>query len=1183
MSEGTEPEVAELVPSADVMSQEQNHSEEAPVIVTRTGEEEEVVANDLALPRNSTNSVTDVAQGSVQDAGDGFDEPDEQGEGENAPRSSQTGGSMEVASSSLPAEEVVEHENKAPEVEVEPEEQSDHDDATANLDVDANSDADANVGAQTNADNDADADNYSGRRSSVKFITSSNLPTAGPGSGEMSTSFAPAAFPASSAAADASVDGLDGDASAAEPSRSILDPNFKHHVFTDDEVMFADLEIPDLPEDELSGLHHIVLEVKESKLPDRITQLRKELEDQTIMVGTLSIDDIKHEEALLEKQRIASVQAEMEAHQRRQQDLIVREQEARKRLHAERQTSVLESREEAMSIIARSFVATKDQQQAFRKAEDRLKSVLEDEKATVKSHFGDLVQDERAVKGRRYQVNWDDAPRLVCIKNMVLRAVKNKLPSGRYVMLCTLFDRLGGVPLRWSRLKDFGHFHRTRYPVRHNGRYYDVEISFKQRFNKLFLACPSKTHATPSMVFVFELFQVRNDSSNKTDRVVAWGAFPMCDPSFDVVKGYFKVPLLRGEYDPTIDRFEEMERRIATNLDSWLCNLYFTAEHWPRYLNGQREYEVELKYTQELLQLPEFDHPLGVGASRGANEGDGDESEEDAGEGGWKGIWNKQDKGAAAGLENSKDANATSVGGAGGGKTPDYALGLGGAGAGAGSKTFDELLGTPSSSLLPSNGTGSNNNNNNSSGGGATAKSALASDMGKAAQLKVGEIKIGVRTVEKARSMDIFQDLDQVQEAEAEALKAKNEAIKLEEARRQTRLLQKYRYAISDPNTSRPQNPLKEKLRYISCELKADLGLHRIATFEFWSFIILLFLMIWLRMYVHYLGEYLFLQGSDVVISGVDIRPHTVYIRYSQSTTSLATEIVTSFIGVLANQAVFLVLTILSFLFQRGTGIFPDTFSRIMLSYGLSTLADPLLILLVDVCDTYWSGDSFKLYNYYEATEMNGIPGILLTVALTLALIAVSAFILYQYLLLVHANGRMLDLHHRLHGDEGCFFIPQDFEISLRTLRWIITKTRRAGTGMLGAKNKISVTSYTVKDHLDPSFEATTIHLAIFKQPLTGEEQLFRHFVRQPDGAILEIFDNVEAAGLDEYKKLEQRLGKKHTGSLAPSFETIQSAMSTSAAVGAAGKSVSTSTSAVPMRRENISVLAARRRSMDRM
>jgi len=903
-------------------------------------------------------------------------------------------------------------------------------------------------------------------------------------------------------------------------------------------------DIPELPDLELQQLGHLVREVRESELPDRVQQMRREVENQTIMVGTLSLEDLQKEEARVERERIEAVQKEMLRHQRRQADIVAREMDARKRLHAERQTSVLESREEAMALIARSMVSTKEQQQAFRKAEDRLKAALEHEKATVKVEFGDLVADTRAIKGRRYQVNWDDAPRLVCVKNMVMRAVKNKLPSGRYVMLCTIFDRLGGAPLRWSKLKDFNYFHRTQQPVRHQGRYFDVEISFKQRVNKLFLACPAKAATNPSMVFVFELFQVRNSTTNKTDRVVAWGAFPMSNPTGDIIKGHFKVPLLRGEMDPSIEKFSEIEQRMADNIDNWLCNLYFTVEHWPRYKNGQREFEVELKYTQELLQLPEFDrvnNPTLAAAAQAAD--DGEESEEDMGEGGWKQIWSRTE-----GLNSLPQYGLRDDLGSNSGNQQRLETIFD-----QGAKAFDDLM--------------------NHDISGQRKRASIGSDSASALSQytqpgqKVGVVKATVQTLEKPGVVNVFEDLDLQQEAEAERVKAEREQLRLEEARRQTRLLQKYRYAIVDPNADVPQNAMAEKWRYIKGELRNEIGLHRIGTFEYWAFMLILFLMLWLRIYIHYLGEYLFLSGSGVTITRADIRFYTVYLGYNSSTIDLATELVTSFIGVVANQAIFFVLILLSYLIQKTIRIYPEMFSRIMLSYGIATLADPLLILLFDICDTYWSGDHFKLYNYYESRESNGVPGILLALAIGLFELALSGFMLYEYLLIIHANGRMLDLHRRLHGDEGSFFIPQDFEISVRTLRWIITKARRAGTGMLGAKNKIAVTSYTVRDHADPSFEATTIHLAIFKQPFNGEEQLFRHFVRQPDGAIVEIFDNVEAAGIDEYKKLEKRLDAKHNPT-GPQLLTQSSQAPRSNEV-------------LRPKRESLTSLAARRKSLN--
>lgn len=93
----------------------------------------------------------------------------------------------------------------------------------------------------------------------------------------------------------------------------------------------------------------------------------------------------------------------------------------------------------------------------------------------------------------------------------------------------------------------------------------------------------------------------------------------------------------------------------------------------------------------------------------------------------------------------------------------------------------------------------------------------------------------------------------------------------------------------------------------------------------------------------------------------------------------------------------------------------------------------------------------------YEKNENNGVAGVLLTVVLTAILIAVSMFLFYNYVLYLHMNGRMLDVHNRLHGDDTHFFLPHDFEISVRTLRWILTKARRAGTSVHGAKNKVAI------------------------------------------------------------------------------------------------------------------------------
>ena len=47
---------------------------------------------------------------------------------------------------------------------------------------------------------------------------------------------------------------------------------------------------------------------------------------------------------------------------------------------------------------------------------------------------------------------------------------------------------------------------------------------------------PPKVNIRPGMVLLFELFLLRG-AVVPSDRVVAWGAFPIADGKFDVIEG----------------------------------------------------------------------------------------------------------------------------------------------------------------------------------------------------------------------------------------------------------------------------------------------------------------------------------------------------------------------------------------------------------------------------------------------------------------------------------------------------------------------------------------------------------------------------------------------------------------------------------------------------------------------
>lgn len=182
-------------------------------------------------------------------------------------------------------------------------------------------------------------------------------------------------------------------------------------------------------------------------------------------------------------------------------------------------------------------------------------------------------------------------------KILDLPGIKDKLPGGRYVVLVSMYDRIGGHVMRWSNLTG-QQWSGSTLPLCHDGAFHSIElpvcnifriftdifssspsprfwnvicIGLKSRdhgFNltdqpassywqilpsmylspslfttnfsvnstinlyqvdqSVFTVCPSVPDIRPSMVFVFEVFLLRGPMV-PTDRVVAWGAFPLCD------------------------------------------------------------------------------------------------------------------------------------------------------------------------------------------------------------------------------------------------------------------------------------------------------------------------------------------------------------------------------------------------------------------------------------------------------------------------------------------------------------------------------------------------------------------------------------------------------------------------------------------------------------------------------
>jgi hypothetical protein len=927
----------------------------------------------------------------------------------------------------------------------------------------------------------------------------------------------------------------------------------------------------------------------------------------------------------------------------------------------------------------------------FRRAEDALLTTLRRQKAAVAAHFGALRSGRPST--RLLQAAWEGIPQPIEFRVAKLRGLKNKLPAAKYVLLVTLYDRLGGHPLRWSRLGFGSGGDPSRpaatTPVRHRGRFHDIDLPFNQC---IYVTAPAKPDLRPEQVFVFELFQLAGRHS-ALDITVGWAVLPACDRDFLVPTGKFRLPLLRGPLDFSVYSYSAIETSINRNLDSWLCNLYLDvswcsreadaaavglarAGDGPRTVN---EFDVVTARTSEMLRirgefrLPkrwDITHPrelYGKGMQlrnrvrRAAPDGtsaivaptstgfrtqddESDESsDEDPAEGGANAA-SANPNGARAGepsaggpstrgllfedREDEEDDLATAgIGGVFDGDTLDSLTG--------GPCVMDPRIGAQDLSTLTNRYRLRASELVAASGApmlgsaGPLSSSAQHLDHSLSARywrkqaalsssaLRKQEDKLRIRHHEDVHAAG-FAELERRDETDQQPLLSATAAVQAllqgkpdpgsqlvsdacfdadvasgglrytptengflvyktisgasdagglrglllgdsvpADERTASRkatddgLLAEYGYSLNRFDKRGLKgvqiSEAVRKLRFLKIEILSGLhpGKGGWLTPEFWIQVLILVIALWLRIYLHYLGQYLFLRGMRVPVYELSPLPYAATLKYVPDVLPTEIEIGVVVLGPLSVSATLFVFMMLSGIAQTVLGHFPEVLSRFFSMFGIAAILDPLLILAVDgiagrfdcrsrypACAVSYAapdctcseGDAWKLAVRFRRDENSPIVGVILTVFIYIVIGMVAAFLLYSFLLHWHLDGRMTDHFRRIHGPEENFTLPHDLELSATELQWILEGSRRY-RGPRGTTRKVAVCEYILTDPSHPSFREVSTHIIVYNQELDGTRDMYRHFLRLPDGYLLEVFGDVSGNVSDGASLLGESIG----------------------------------------------------------
>ncbi|XP_069420836.1 uncharacterized protein [Ovis canadensis] len=174
----------------------------------------------------------------------------------------------------------------------------------------------------------------------------------------------------------------------------------------------------------------------------------------------------------------------------------------------------------------------------------------------------------------------------------------------------------------------------------------------------------------------------------------------------------------------------------------------------------------------------------------------------------------------------------------------------------------------------------------------------------------------------------------------------------------------------------------------------------------FWYIILLMASLWFLRLYLHYLSQWFFLQATSTPVTKFRFSPLTVELCYPASSLHVAEEMLVVAVGPFLLNAVVLLLVLVRWGCQLLFAFCPDVLSKLIITMGLWAVLDPLAVFIVDTVlgRLTQSGetpvaDAAKLYWMFERTMQSGILGVMLTVLLYVLLFVISTLILYVYCL----------------------------------------------------------------------------------------------------------------------------------------------------------------------------------------
>ena len=247
---------------------------------------------------------------------------------------------------------------------------------------------------------------------------------------------------------------------------------------------------------------------RHSKLDNYAELFDGDAEKEQVVLAEVDVEDLDEESHRIQNNRVEKGKKEIAKYLIQRQELNQMQLESRDQLVHKGEIFQQQIIRKEKKSIKTTDKKKKKIDGAFSNAGNILKSYLGEIKDQIAGIYSDLTMDYKSMRHNLSGQTQDNSeiwtsytmPQTIEIHFALLRCVKDKLPKGRYAILCSIMDRLGGSMLDMQR-KNSRRWRCISTPKAHSGKYHLNNIVFD---DSVMIMVPSRNLVRPSMALLFE-------------------------------------------------------------------------------------------------------------------------------------------------------------------------------------------------------------------------------------------------------------------------------------------------------------------------------------------------------------------------------------------------------------------------------------------------------------------------------------------------------------------------------------------------------------------------------------------------------------------------------------------------------------------------------------------------------